>query len=59
MRRPRVHLGLAEMEDPVPEKIDHYALMRTIEPAHFWPAVHAAVDAFGASTGAEWQGPVA
>ena len=45
------------MKDPVREKIDRYELTRTIDPAHFFPTIHAAVDAFQAETGAEWQPP--
>ena len=52
-----IHLVFAEMKDPVREKIDRYELTRTIDPAHFFPTIHAAVDAFQASTGAEWQPP--
>ena len=52
-----IHLVFAEMKDPVREKIDRYELTRTIDPAHFFPTIHAAVDAFQAETGAEWQAP--
>jgi high affinity sulfate transporter 1 len=52
-----VHLVFAEMKDPVREKIDRYELTRAIDPAHFFPTIHAAVDAFQTETGAEWQPP--
>jgi MFS superfamily sulfate permease-like transporter len=52
-----IHLVFAELKDPVREKIDRYELTRTIDPAHFFPTIHAAVDAFQADTGAEWQPP--
>ena len=52
-----IHLVFAEMKDPVREKIDRYELTRTIDPAHFFPTIHAAADAFQADTGAEWQPP--
>jgi MFS superfamily sulfate permease-like transporter len=51
------HLVFAEMKDPVREKMDRYELTRAIDPAHFFPTIHAAVDAFRAETGAEWQAP--
>ena len=49
-----VHLVLAELKDPVREKIERYELTRTIDPAHFFPTVEAAVAAFRAMTGAGW-----
>ncbi|NMH93122.1 sulfate permease [Pseudonocardia bannensis] len=48
-----VHLVFAEMKDPVRRKIDRYELIRTIDPAHFFPTVDAAVDAFRRETGAQ------
>jgi high affinity sulfate transporter 1 len=41
-----VSLGFAEMKDPVRRKIERYGLTRTIDPAHFFPTVEAAVTAF-------------
>ncbi|MCE3556382.1 sodium-independent anion transporter [Pseudonocardia sp. RS11V-5] len=52
-----VHLVFAEMKDPVRRKIDCYELTRTIDPAHFFPTVDAAVDAFRRESGAQ-GGPV-
>jgi high affinity sulfate transporter 1 len=49
-----ISLVFAEMKDPVREKIERYGLTRTIDPAHFYPTVRAAVDAFQAETGARW-----
>jgi high affinity sulfate transporter 1 len=49
-----ISLVFAEMKDPVKEKIERYGLTRTIDPAHFYPTVRAAVDAYQAETGARW-----
>jgi MFS superfamily sulfate permease-like transporter len=49
-----ISLVFAEMKDPVRKKIDRYGLTRTIDPAHFFPTVGSAVDAFREQTGAEW-----
>lgn len=49
-----ISLVFAEMKDPVREKIERYGLTRTIDPAHFYPTVGAAVDAYAAETGARW-----
>jgi MFS superfamily sulfate permease-like transporter len=50
-------LVFAELKDPVRRKIETYGLARQIEPAHFFPTVEAAVEAFRARTGAEWLPP--
>jgi len=49
-----ISLVFAEMKDPVRKKIDRYGLTRTIDPAHFFPTVGSAVDAYREQTGAEW-----
>jgi high affinity sulfate transporter 1 len=49
-----ISLVFAEMKDPVREKIERYELTRTIDPAHFFPTVGAAVAAFREQFGAEW-----
>jgi high affinity sulfate transporter 1 len=49
-----ISLVFAEMKNPVKEKIERYGLTRTIDPAHFYPTVGAAVDAYQAETGARW-----
>ncbi|MFJ3202527.1 SulP family inorganic anion transporter [Streptomyces sp. NPDC086989] len=55
-----VHLVFAELKDPVRRKIERYELTRTIDPAHFFPTVEAAVAAFRLRTGAQWSaGPAA
>ncbi len=50
-----VSLVFAEMKDPVRAKIERYELTRTIDPAHFFPTVDEAVDAYIAETGAMWR----
>jgi hypothetical protein len=49
-----ISLVFAEMKNPVKEKIERYGLTRTIDPAHFYPTVGVAVDAYQAETGARW-----
>jgi MFS superfamily sulfate permease-like transporter len=49
-----ISLVFAEMKDPVRRKIERYELIRTIDPAHFFPTVEQAVDAYAQTTGAEW-----
>ena len=49
-----ISLVLAELKDPVRDKIERYGLTRTIDPRHFFPTVGAAVVAFRQVTGAEW-----
>ena len=49
-----ISLVFAELKDPVRRKIERYGLTRTIDPAHFFPTVEAAVAAFRAETGAKW-----
>ena len=50
-----IHLVFAEMKDPVRRKVERYELTRTISPEHFYPTIDAAVEAFRAMAGAEWQ----
>jgi high affinity sulfate transporter 1 len=50
-----IRLAIAEMKDPVREKIERYQLTRTIDPNHFFPTIEAAVEAFQAATGAQWD----
>jgi len=49
-----ISLVFAELKDPVRRKIERYGLTRTINPAHFFPTVGAAVRAFRQETGTEW-----
>jgi high affinity sulfate transporter 1 len=50
-----VNLVFAEMKDPVRRKIDRYELTDTIDPAHFFPTLEAAVAAFRETTGTDWE----
>ncbi len=49
-----ISLVFAELKDPVRRKIERYGLTRTIDPAHFFPTLEAAVAAYRAQTGAQW-----
>ena len=49
-----ISLVFAEMKDPVRLKVDRYELTRTIDPAHFFPTLHAAVTAYSDESGATW-----
>ena len=49
-----VSLVFAEMKDPVRDKIERYALTRTINPEHFFPTIDAAVAAFRERTNTSW-----
>ncbi|MEU4673417.1 sulfate permease [Amycolatopsis sp. NPDC023774] len=48
------HLVLAELKDPVRRKIDRYELTRTLDPAHFYPTIGAAVAAFSEQASTDW-----
>ena len=50
-----VSLVFAEMKDPVRAKIERYGLTRTIDPAHFFPTLDAAVAEYVRETGATWR----
>ena len=54
LNRQGISLVFAELKDPVRRKIDRYGLTHTIDPAHFFPTVEAAVAAYQAETGAQW-----
>jgi high affinity sulfate transporter 1 len=49
-----INLVFAEMKDPVRQKVERYELTRTIAPAHFYPTIDAAIEAFRATVGGEW-----
>jgi high affinity sulfate transporter 1 len=49
-----VSLVFAEMKDPVREKIEQYELTDTIDPAHFFPTLDAALAEYRRQTGAVW-----
>jgi high affinity sulfate transporter 1 len=50
-------LVFAELKDPVRAKLERYELVGPLDPAHFFPTLEAAVDAFRDQTGADWQQP--
>jgi MFS superfamily sulfate permease-like transporter len=50
-------LVFAEMKGPVRAKLARYQLIGTLDPAHFFPTLDGAVDAFRRETGADWQPP--
>ena len=52
-----VSLVFAELKDPVREKIERYGLTRTIDPAHFFPTLDAALEQYIRETGATWRRP--
>jgi len=52
-----INLVFAEMKDPVRAKLDRYQLTGTIDPAHFFPTLEAAIQAFQRTTGAAWTPP--
>ena len=54
LNRVGVSLVFAEMKDPVRDKIERYALTRTINPEHFFPTIDAAVTAFRQRTNTSW-----
>jgi high affinity sulfate transporter 1 len=47
-------LVLAELKDPVRAKLTQYGLSAVLSDDHFFPTVHAAVDAYQAVSGAVW-----
>jgi high affinity sulfate transporter 1 len=50
-------LVFAELKEPVRAKLERYELIGPLEPAHFYPTLEAALDAFRAQTGADWTQP--
>ena len=50
-------LVFAELKDPVRHKLERYELVGPLDPAHFFPTLEAAVDAFREQTGADWEQP--
>jgi high affinity sulfate transporter 1 len=47
-------LVFAELKNPVRRKLERYQLIGPLEPAHFFPTLDAAIDAFREQTGADW-----
>ena len=50
-------LVFAELKDPVRAKLERYELIGPLDPAHFFPTLDAALDAFRQQTGADWTPP--
>jgi MFS superfamily sulfate permease-like transporter len=50
-------LVFAELKDPVRDKLERYELVGPLDPAHFYPTLEAAIDAFRDLTGADWEQP--
>ena len=50
-------LVFAELKDPVRTKLERYQLIGPLNPAHFFPTIDAALDAFRQQTGADWTLP--
>ena len=48
------HLVFAELKDPVRAKVERYGLLRTIDPAHFYPTLNAAMKAYRAQYDVDW-----
>ena len=46
-----IHLILAELKDPVRDKIERYGLYETIDRRHFYPTIEVAIEEFHR----EWQ----
>ncbi|HUV26375.1 MAG TPA: sodium-independent anion transporter [Anaerolineales bacterium] len=49
-----IHLILAELKDPVREKIERYGLYDTIDRRHFYPTIEVAIEEFHL----EWQSKI-
>jgi high affinity sulfate transporter 1 len=50
-------LVFAELKEGVRAKIERYELIGPLDPAHFFPTIEAALDAYREQTGAEWVAP--
>jgi high affinity sulfate transporter 1 len=49
-----ISVVFAELKNPVRRKLERYQLIGPLEPAHFFPTLDAAIDAFREHTGADW-----
>ena len=49
-----ISIVFAELKNPVRRKLERYQLIGPLEPAHFFPTLDAAIDAFRGQTGADW-----
>jgi high affinity sulfate transporter 1 len=52
-----ISLAFAGLKDPVRKKLEQYELIGTLDPAHFFPTLNAALDAYRQKTGASWIRP--
>jgi high affinity sulfate transporter 1 len=52
-----VSLAFAELKDRVRAKLERYELIGPLDPAHFFPTLDSAIQAFRDETGADWQPP--
>ncbi len=43
-----IHLAFAELKDPVRDKLERYSIYETIDPAHFYPTIKAAIRGYRA-----------
>ncbi len=49
-----ISLVFAELKDPVRRKLERYELIGHLDPAHFFPTLEGAIEAFREQTGARW-----
>ena len=49
-----ISIVFAELKNPVRRKLERYQLIGPLDPAHFYPTLEAAIDAFREQTGADW-----
>jgi MFS superfamily sulfate permease-like transporter len=54
-----ISLVFAELKEPVRAKLERYELIGPLNPAHFFPTLEAAIDAFREETRADWVTPPA
>jgi high affinity sulfate transporter 1 len=54
LRHERVTLAMAEVKDPVKDRLQRYGLVAAIGPDRFFPTIGTAVDAYVEATGTTW-----
>jgi MFS superfamily sulfate permease-like transporter len=57
LNRAGTSLVFAELKEPVRAKLERYELIGPLDPAHFFPTIEAALEAYRELTGAEWAQP--
>jgi MFS superfamily sulfate permease-like transporter len=57
LNRAGTSLVFAELKEPVRAKLERYELIGPLDPAHFFPTLDEALDAYRELTGAEWEQP--